>query len=428
MISGIAPAPQDPSVRPAPPAQRSESLAPKALRAFTWSMLGELASRSVGPAVFIVLARLLTPEDYGVAAAATVIISFSQVFSDAGLSKALIQRQDCVEQSADVVFWLNLAMAVLVSTVLLAAAPLIALFFNDERIAPVVRVLTIQFLLSAFSSVQTALMQKNLDFKMLFWVRLITTGAPGLASIPMAVSGMGYWAIMVGSLVGQLMQTIALWVLNPWRPKWHLNLTLMRELVGFGKWVMLSGLLAWFYVWMDAVVVGHYLGPHDMGLYRTGNTFVTMVFGAVFSPLLPVIFSTFSRLQNDISRISGLLLLVIKGIAIVAFPIAYALIALREPIEFWIFGTPWSGIGGVIAALSVVHGIAWLVGANGEAYRAIGSPNIETWAMGLPLAVYAIAYVWAAPHGLSVFLLCRLAMAMVGLIGQMVVASVALHL
>jgi PST family polysaccharide transporter len=399
------------------------SLVHQAIHALKWSVLGEIASRGVGPLVFLVLARLLVPEDFGVVAAATVVISFSQVFADAGLAKALIQRHDKVEESANVVFWLNLGIGLVIATLILVGAPFIAGFFHDERIAPVVQVLSLQILLAAFSSVHTALLQKDLNFKPLFWVRLATTAAPGLASIPLAIHGMGYWALVAGSMVGQMAQSAMLWKLNSWRPQWGIDCGLAAELVAFGKWAMLSGLIGWFYNWMDAMVVGHYLGPHDMGLYRTGNTFVTMVFGFIFSPLLPVLYSAFSQVRHDLSKVAESLLLVVKGIAMVAFPISAGLIALRVPIEQFVFRDEWGGIGMVIAILALVQGFAWLVGSNGEAYRGVGKPHIETCAMALSLVVYFIGYVVSVRYGLLVFLLCRLAMVFVGLLGQIVVSK-----
>ena len=400
----------------------------KAIHAFKWSALGEIASRAIGPLVFLVLARLLVPEDFGVVAAATVVISFSQVFSDAGLAKALIQRHDRVEESANVVFWLNLVIGLVIVTFLFVGAHFIADFFHDERIALVVQVLSLQILLAAFSSVHTALLQKDLNFKPLFWVRLVTTTAPGLASIPLAINGMGYWALVFGTLLGQMAQSAALWMFSPWRPHGRLDRNLATELVAFGKWAMLSGLIGWFYGWMDAIVVGHYLGPHDMGIYRTGNTFVTMIFGLIFSPLLPVLYSAFSRMRHDLSKVAESLLLVVKGIAMVAFPISAGLIALRAPIEQFVFRDEWGGIGMVIAILALVQGFSWLVGSNGEAYRGLGKPHIETWAMALSLTAYFIGYVFSVHYGLLVFLLSRLAMVFIGLLGQFVVSKFVFHL
>jgi O-antigen/teichoic acid export membrane protein len=165
-----------------------------------------------------------------------------------------------------------------------------------------------------------------------------------------------------------------------------------------------------------------------MGLYRTGNTFVTMIFGLIFSPLLPVLYSAFSRMRHDLSKVAESPLLVVKGIAMVAFPISAGLIALRAPIEQFVFRDEWGGIGMVIAILALVQGFSWLVGSNGEAYRGVGKPHIETWAMALTLAAYFIGYVFSVHYGLLVFLLCRLAMVFIGLLAQLVVSKLVFRL
>ena len=399
------------------------SLTHKALHAFKWSVLGEIASQAIGPLVFLVIARLLVPEDFGVIAAAMVIISFSQVFSDAGLAKALIQRQDRTEESANVVFWINLGAGLIIVATLLIAAPLIAIFFHDGRIVAVVRLLSLQILLTAFSSVPTALLQKEMNFKQLFWVRLVATGAPGLASIPLAMYGMGYWALVAGTLFGQVVQSIVLWNRSHWRPYWGLDRALAKELVAFGKWAMLSGLLGWFYVWMDAIVVGHYLGPNEMGLYRTGNTFVTMVFGIILSPMLPVLYSAFSKVQLDQNKVRSTLIHVVKGIALLVFPVAALLVGLREQIEGYVFGGGWSGVGTLIAILAISHAFAWLVGANGEAYRAVGKPQMESLAMIISVAVYFIGYIVSVQFSLVVFALTRVGLVFFGLLSQIVISK-----
>ncbi|MBK8116968.1 MAG: lipopolysaccharide biosynthesis protein [Candidatus Accumulibacter sp.] len=399
------------------------SLTQKALHAFKWSVLGEVASRAIGPLVFLVMARLLVPADFGVVAAATVIISFSQVFSDAGLAKALIQRQDRTADSANVVFWINLGIGVLVVAILQLAAPLIASFFHDQRIAPVVRVLSLQILLAAFSSVHTALLQKGLSFKQLFWVRLVTTGAPGLASIPLAMNGVGYWALVAGGLFGQVVQSIVLWNRSPWRPHWGLDRMLAKELVAFGKWAMLSGLLGWFYGWMDAIVVGHYLGPHDMGLYRTGNTFVTMIFGIIFSPLLPVLYSLFSRVQEDLPRIKNVALTVMHASALLSLPIGFGIFLVKDELALVIFGDNWVGVGLVIGFLAITHSVGWLVGSSGEVFRAVGKPYLETLVMVSTIALYFIGYIIAIQHGLLAFLAARLLLVCISILPHMVLLN-----
>jgi O-antigen/teichoic acid export membrane protein len=409
---------------PVPPTtmRKAKSLARKAIGAYTWSLLGEVASRTVGPVIFLMMARLLTPDDFGVVAAATVVISLSQVISDAGLGKALIQRQTEIGESANATFWLNLAAGIVIGGVIAAGAPFASILFEDARVEPVIRVMALQFPISAFSSVQTALMQKKLEFNRLFWVRLITTGVPGVAAAPLAVCGFGYWALVIGNLSGQVIQSAVLWMVSPWRPSRCVNPAATRELVAFGKWVMLSGLLAWFYGWVDTLVIGRFLGFHNMGVYRTGSTLVAMTFGLIFSPLLPVLYSLFARAQHNLLQLRFALETVEHAISLIALPIGFCLYAAGDLIAETALGPQWAGAGSVIGFMALMHSFSWIVGANGEVYRAIGKPHIETWVNAAMLTLYLPAYLVSVQYGLDVFVKTRFCLALAAMLAHIGVA------
>lgn len=207
--------------------------------ALKWSFASELAAKAIQPVVFIVLARLLTPEDFGVMTAAMMVIAFSQIFWEAGMGKALIQRQTDIEEAANAAFFINIALGFGIAGVLyLFAEPIAQTFFQDDRVTAVLQVMTLQVLLGALSSIQTALLQKEMGFKKLFWVRFATVSLPGLASIPLAWNGMGYWALVAGNLIGQLVQAIMLWRISPWRPKLNTDTAVTKEISEFGAWVV----------------------------------------------------------------------------------------------------------------------------------------------------------------------------------------------
>jgi O-antigen/teichoic acid export membrane protein len=225
--------------------------------ALKWSFLSELASKAISPLVFVVVARLLTPDDYGVVAAASMVISFSQIFWEAGMGKAIIQYQGERATAANVAFWINILMGAVVAGVLVAISSLVAAhIFHDPRVTLVLRVMAAQVFLSASVAVHVALLQKDMQFKHLFWVRLATVAIPGMASIPLAWQGMVYWALVAGSVVGQVFQVAILWKTSPWRPRWRFEPAIAKQLGRFGGWVAAMGLLAWFYVWADSLIVG----------------------------------------------------------------------------------------------------------------------------------------------------------------------------
>ncbi|NCC85475.1 MAG: lipopolysaccharide biosynthesis protein [Clostridia bacterium] len=393
------------------------------LNALKWSFMGELASKAIQPVVFIVLARLLTPEDFGVMTAALMVLAFSQIFWEAGMGKALIQRQSDVQDAANVAFWVNLGIAVLIAGLLyIAASPIALTFFQDPRVTSVIQVMTLQVVLGALGSVQTALLQKDMDFKKLFWVRFVTVCLPGLASIPLAWQGVGYWALVVGTLVGQAVQVVMLWRMSTWRPSWSFHAPVAKEMGRFGAWVGLSGLLAWFYAWMDALIVGMYLGSHDLGLFRTGNQFSMMVFALLFGPIIPVLYSHLSRMNGDRDRIKMAAEKVIKTLVIIAVPVAVILFSVSDSVGAALFGEQWKGIGFVIGVMALTHGFSWVVSMNGEFYRAMGKPAHETMVMSGPLFVYLAGYLYSIGFGFEYFVWTRLAMTLlVGVILQLIV-------
>jgi len=382
--------------------------------ALKWSFLSELAAKAIQPVVFIVLARLLTPEDFGVMTAAMMVIAFSQIFWEAGMGKALIQRQTHVAEAANVAFMINIGLGVLIAGLLyLFAQPIAHTFFQDERVTAVLQVMTLQVLLGALGSVQTALLQKEMGFKKLFWVRFATVSLPGLASIPLAWNGWGYWALVAGTLAGQFAQVITLWRMSLWRPGFTRDSMVTNEIVRFGGWVGISGLLTWFYVWVDALIVGMFLGSHDLGLYRTGSQFSIMVFALIFGPFAPVLYSQLSKIGKDQDRMRVVVQSYIKVITTISIPIAFMIMAINDYIESYVFGESWVGIGHVLGIMALVHGISYMTSMNTEAYRASGRPHYETLVMFLPLPIYLAVYFYIAPMGLDAFLLGRLALVLI---------------
>jgi len=378
------------------------------IRSLKWSFFAELVSKAITPVVFIVLARLLSPEDFGVMAAALMVIAFSQIFWEAGMGAALIQRQTDVKDAANVTFWINIGLGCVIAVVLYVASESIAsVFFQDPRVAAVLQVMTLMVMLGAVSSVHTALLQKEMSFKKLFWVRFVTVSLPGIASIPLALNGMGYWALVVGALVGQAAQVLMLWYISQWRPEWSFNRVIAKEMARFGAWVGASGLLAWFYMWADSLIVGMYLGSHELGLYRMGNLFSTMIFAVLLGSIAPVLYSHLSRMDQDRQRLRNATEKVIKVIIMVAIPTALITYSLSDQIGTVLFGDKWQGVGFVLGVMALVHGFAWIVGMNGEVYRAMGKPSYETVVMAGSLVVYLGVYIYAINLSFESFVWAR---------------------
>jgi len=387
----------------------------KAVASLKWSALMEIVSRTASPIIFVVLARLLTPADFGIIATAMITISFSQMFWDAGLSKALIQNREAPEEAAHVVFWANVVLGAAIYGILYLSAPAVALFFNSPASGPVLRVLGIQIIIASFSSVQQALFVRGLDFRSLFWIKLFTAFIPGLFSIPMAIFGYGVWALVAGSLAGQTLNLWLLWQRSTWRPRLKFNAQLAQKLFHFGFWVLMESFGAWLIVWGDNLIVGRFLGIHELGVYRTGWLIVTLLFGLVLNPFLPVLYPTFSQLQDDLPSLTNAFHRVNRVVIALALPMGTGLLLVGPEMAAFLFGQKWQGLGFVLGVLGVMNGMAWLVGINAELYRAMGRPDVNTKLMYAQLLYYLPAFYIAAQSDLETFTITRMAVALIAI-------------
>ena len=391
----------------------SESVNSKAVHSVKWSVLIEVITRTIQPIFFLVLARLLTPDDFGLASAATIVISFSQIFWDAGLGKALIQTKEEVASAANVVFWANAILGVIIYAILFTGAPLIAAFFQSPGFVPVLRVVGLQVIIQSLSSVQQALLMRDMGFRKLFSVKLVTALVPGLFSIPMALAGFGVWALVAGTLASSISYTGLLWSRSNWHPKLGFDQILAKKLFRFGFWVVGESFVGWFMNWGDNLVVGHFFGTKMLGVYAVAWNICNLIYGLLLNPIMPVLYSTFSRLQDDRKALVATFERANRIVIAIALPVGVGLLLLAPQAVEIFFGEKWQGLGLVLRLIGFMFGVAWIVGINPEVYRSVGRPDLQTKLMFFQLLYYLPAFIIAAQFNIEVFSYTRLAVAVI---------------
>jgi O-antigen/teichoic acid export membrane protein len=392
---------------------KAEAVKIKAIASVKWSALTEVVSRAVTPITFVILARILTPQDFGIIAIAQIAISFCYLFWDAGLQKALIQTREPLEKAANVVFWINLALGLAIYAVLFATAPLLATFFVSPAACAVLRVLGLQIVIGSLSTVQEGLFLRDFNFKLLFWARLATAALPALVSIPLAYFGYGVWAIVISSLVGIFINLIILWVRSPWRPQFCFDTGIARKMTHFGSWIVVDSLIGWFISQGDAVVVGRFLGIRDLGLYRTSRNIIAVIFALTLNPIYPMLYPAFSALHGDKEAFRSVLHKTNRIIMSLTLPIGAGIMCIATPLVAVVLGEKWRGIETVLSIMSLQMALGWLVGANPEIYRAMGRPDVQTKIALISLPLYLLVYLIAAPFGLTVFVLACLGLTII---------------
>ncbi len=396
----------------------------RALKAVKWSALAEILSISMQPVVTLVLARLLTPEEFGIVAVATVAVGIAQLFQEFGMGKALIQARDYSQEYANIAFWVNSVLGIVIYSIIYVAAPSIAGFFNSTDCEPILKVLCIQIIITGFYSVHSSLMQRFMKFRKIFVVRFISSVFPGALSIVLAYRGMGVWSLVWGALFGSCGQLIFYWLLSEWRPKFSFDIQALQKLASFSKWIMLEAALAWSITNCDSVALGHYLGMKEVGIYRLSSSLIIFVSFCSMAPVVPVAFSWFSRLQGDREELRFTFMNLTRGLAALSLPLGFGIALLAKPIVTVVLGDKWLGAEIAIALLAIRFGISWVFGLSSTVFSAIGKPELNVALLVVGTLISLPVYIIAAPYGLMVFCFGRLITSMiVDLLGYMILSK-----
>lgn len=389
--------------------EKLQSVGHEATKSLKWSALTELITRIAQPLIFVILARLLTPEEFGVIGTALIVISFSQMICDAGLGKALVQTKIPPERAANVVFWVSLILSLAIYAMIVVTSPWIASFFDSPASEPVLVVLGLNVIILSLASVQQFLFIRDLNFRDIFWAKLAMALTPAFFSIPLAFFGFGVWALVAGTLVGSFTNMIVLWVKSPWRPTLSFDWLIARRLLVFGIWVIAEGFGIWFIAWGDQFLIAKYLNIDDLGVYRVAYNLGLLTFSFLLNPFLPLLYPMFSRLQDDRVGLTQAFHKVNRVIILIALPASAGLLLVSEPLAYALFGAKWEGLGFALGMVGSSIGFAWMVAANGEVYRAMGRPDVNTKFMYFQLLIYVPAYIIGVQYGLRVFVCVKLA-------------------
>lgn len=264
-----------------------------------WSLLQNVGGKGITFVVFIILARLLTPEIFGLIGMLMIFIQLSQVLVRAGFSQALIQKKDTDEEDYSSVFWINLAVSILIYGILFFSAPLIANFYGQPILTKLTRALSLVFVINAFSYVQTARLQKKISFKTLTIIHIPSTILGGAVGIGMAIMGYGVWSIVGLQLVTRGAYAVQIWFYGKWKPLLSFNKTNAKELFSFGSKLMISAILNTAYKNIYLVVIGKFFPVSAVGYYYNANRLVRTPSLTFSSALNKVIFPAFSSVQDN---------------------------------------------------------------------------------------------------------------------------------
>lgn len=389
-----------------------ESLNAKVRNATKWSAITELAAKLVTPITSMVLARLLTPEAFGVVATLSVIITFAELFTDAGFQKYLIQHefQDDVdrEQSTTVAFWSNLVVSLFLwGIIAVFNAPLAALV-GSPGLGNVLIIACASIPLAAFSSIQMALYKRDFDFKTLFRVRIVSTFIPLVVTIPLAFWLRSYWALVIGTLTVNLANAILLTVYSKWKPRLFYSFTKLKEMLSFSVWSMVESISIWLTNYVDVFIVGTLLSQYYLGLYRTSSSIVSHIMGLITSITTPILYSALSRLQNDENEFQRLFFRFQKIVGLLVIPLGFGIFIFKDLVTEILLGSQWAEGAGFVGLWALTNSVTIVLSYYcSEVYRAKGRPKLSVLAQVLHIVVLWPVLIISAKHGFNTLYIAR---------------------
>lgn len=377
-----------------------------------WSLITELLSKLVSPIMNMILARILAPEAFGMVATITMVTSFADIFTDAGFQKFLVQGEfesDLeLDQSTNVAFWTNFSLSMLVWFLIVTFRHQLAEAVGNSGLGNALAIAACAIPLTSFSSIQMARYRRDFDFKTLFFAKLLGMFIPLLVTVPLAFILKNFWALVIGNLTIQLANAVLLTARSKWKPQFYYSFKLLKGMLGFSLWTLLEQMLGWANLNIGVFIVGRFLSPYYLGIYKTSMATANQVMSIIVNAFSPVILAALSRMKNDSVGFKNLFYKFEERISFVILPLGVGMLVFRDFVTMVLLGNQWTeatafiGLWGLMRALLIVFGTFSM-----EVFVSMGRPKFSVLSQFLELVVLLPTLMIVAPKGYNTLYVAR---------------------
>ncbi len=348
----------------------------KTLSGMFWRFAERSGAQGIQFIVSVILARLLTPADYGLIGLITVFTSIALVFATSSFGQALVQKQNADNKDFSSVFFFSLVFSVILYGVLFAVAPAIAEFYDEPKLTAVVRVLGLNIIVGAANSVQQAYVQKTMQFKRFFMATLGGTIVSAFVGIGIAYGGGGVWALVGQNLSQQIIGVVVLWFTVKWRPELTFSPNRMKGMFSYGWKLLCSSLLDTVYNNIYSLIIGKFHTASDLGYYNRGKQFPVLIIQNINSAIDSVLFPVMSKIQSNPAKLKAMMRRSMKTSTFVIFPMMAGLAAVAEPLTVLLLTDKWLPAVPFIRFCCFTYAFWPVHTANLQAIKALGRSDV----------------------------------------------------
>ena len=317
------------------------TLKEKTVDGLKWSFIDNSASLGLSFIFGLILARLLSPREFGLIGMITIFIAIAGAFVNSGFGAALIRKQDCTQADYSTVFYFNLIIGLLFYLLLFFTAEEISKFFNEPLLKPMVRVLSLGIIINALTLIQSIRLTKRIDFKLQTKVSIIAIVLSGSVGIVMAFTGYGVWSLIVKIILGYLLTFLLLWYWNKWKPSLIFSVASFKELFSFGSKLLASGLIDTIYTNIYYLVIGKYYTAVELGYYTRAEQFQSLPSSNIQGVIGRVSYPVLTTIQDDIPRLREVYKKMIRSTMFITFVLMLGMAAVARPMVLSLIGEKW---------------------------------------------------------------------------------------
>lgn len=354
----------------------SNSLKSKTISGLLWKFAERIGAQAITFVLSIILARLLSPSDYGAIAILLVFITIADVFVNAGFGSALIQKKDADDLDFSSVFYFSFIFSVFVYFVVFLAAPFIANFYNMPILQPTLQVLALRIPVAAINSVQQAYVSRNMQFKKFFYSALSGTAASAVVGITMAYNGYEIWSLVGQYLSNAVVNTIVLFSVINWRPQLIFSLQRLKNLFSYGWKLLLSGLLDTGYQSLNSLLIGKFYTPADLAFFDTGKKFPMVIVSNINSSISSVLFPALASEQDELEKVKAHTRKAIQISSYIMWPMMLGMAACADNIVSLVLTDKWLPAVPYLQIACITYGLWPIHTANLQAINAMGRSDI----------------------------------------------------
>lgn len=368
----------------------------------------EIIAKIFVPITNMILARIISPDEFGIIASITMIVSFVDLFTEAGFQKYIIQKSisnELEERYYNIAFTSNIVLSALCYLMIVTFRIPIAKLLGSTELALPLCVASLSLIITAFTSVQTGVYRRNLNYGIISLTRILSVLIPFVITIPLAFLGYGIWSLIIGSLFGNITVLVTMFIKSKWKPKLMFNVYLLKEMLNFSAWSMGEAITIWAGTYVGVFLLTIFKNEFYSGLYKVSLTTTEGILATIYAPIISVMYASLPKYKMNLDKLFEKYVQFVSKMGLILIPLGVGIYLYKDIVTYILLGKNWVDAENFIGIWGIVVSLTVLIGQSGfEFYRSIGNAKLPFIIQGTFIILLIISLRIAVNHSYNTFI------------------------